>query len=405
MNRLVSVNLEGVRPDRLPPVQAEGPVRVLFLTGSFLGFGTYHRQLLEYAGSRDDVDAVHIELKTSTWARVLGKSIRPLGRGVDQHAYRHLLMWRWVIRRWLRGPLSIDRFDVVHILTEGSALAICDFAGRSAAAFAVNIDATVSQFITTFGYRRWAMGPMLGAQQRIFDAADLVVGRNAWALESIEADFGVPPERCLLARNSLRPGPRSRADAPPRQPDEPLRIAFVGNAWIRKGGPELVRIHQERWADRAELHVFSSQAPPDASARNVVWHGRVARDELLGEYLPSMDIFVMPTREDMHPWAILEALSCGLPVVSSRLAGIPEMVRHGENGLLCEPGDMPAIGEAVASLLDDPVRCHEMGRAARRHVQTAYDPDVMFGGLMDRLVGLGHMARERGVRSGPGGPR
>ena len=344
MNRLVSVNLEGVRPDRLPPARAEGPVRALFLTGSFLGFGTYHRQLLAYAEASVDLDAVHVELKAGTWARVLGKSIRRLGRGVDQHAWRHLLMWRWVINRWLRGPLSLDRFDVVHVLTEGNALSIPDFACRVPTAFAVSIDATAEQFITDFGYRRRAMAPMLAAQRRIFDAADLVVGRNAWR---------------------------------------------------RKGGPEVLALHQQRWAEQADLHVFSQQAPADASARNVSWHGRVDRDELLDRWLPEMDLFVMPTREDMHPWAILDALGAGLPVVSSRLAGIPEMVVHGRTGLLAPAGATAEMGEAVASLLADRRRCHEMGIAARRHVETAYDPDIMFGGLMQRLVDLGRVARER----------
>lgn len=395
MNRLVSVNLEGVRPDRLPPARAEGPVRALFLTGSFLGFGTYHRQLLAYAGASEELDAVHVELKAGTWARVLGKSIRRLGRGVDQHAWRHLIMWRWVINRWLRGPLSLDRFDVVHVLTEGNALSIADFAGRVPTAFAVSIDATAEQFITDFGYRRWAMTPMLAAQRRIFDAADLVVGRNAWALESAAADFGVPPERRLLARNSLRPGPRWRGQSPPRAEGERLRIAFVGNAWRRKGGPEVLQLHQQRWADQADLHVFSQQAPVDASARHVTWHGRVDRSELLDRWLPEMDLFVMPTREDMHPWAILEALGAGLPVVSTRLAGIPEMVVHGRTGLLVPPGATGEMAEAVASLLADRRRCHEMGVAARRHVETAYDPDIMFGGLMQRLAALGRAARER----------
>lgn len=400
MNRLVSVNLEDVRPDRLPPARPEGPVRALFLTGSFLGFGTYHRYLLEYAAPREDLDAVHVELRTGLPARVLGKSIRRLGRGIDQHAYRHLLMWRWVVRRWLRGPLSIDRFDVVHVVTEGSALAIVDFAGRVPAAFAVNVDSTAQQFVDTFGYHRWAYRPMIRAQQRMFDACDLVVGRNAWALESVGRDFGVPEERRLLARNSLKPPPRSRGDAPPRAAGEPMRIAFVGNAWIRKGGPQLLRLHQERWADRAELHVFSRQAKPDRSARNVHWHGAVNRTELIEERLPTMDLFLMPTREDMHPWAILEALAVGLPVVSTRIAGIPEMVLEGETGHLCPPGDLECIAEVVERLLDDPVHCHAMGRAARAHVERAYDPDVMFGGLMDRLVELGRRAR---TRAGTGG--
>ncbi len=414
MNRLVSVNLGQVRPDCLPPARPEDDrVRALFLTASFLGFGTYHRSLVAYAGDCDELDAVHVELRTSPLARLLGKSVPWLPRGLDQHAWRHLAMWRRTILGWLRGPLPIERFDVVHVLTEGNAMAIVDLAGRVPAAFAVNIDATARQLVEDFGHHPLGARPLIRAQRRIFDACDLIVGRNAWALESVARDFGIPADRRLLARNSMRPPARSRGDDPPRSPGEPRRIAFVGNAWGRKGGPELLRLHQERWADRAELHVLSRRASRDDAARNVHWHGTIDRAELLESWLPSMDLMVMPTREDMHPWAILEAMAAGLPVVSTRLAGIPEMVREGRTGHLCPPGDLGSLAEAVDGLLEDPVRCHAMGRAARAHVERAYDPDAAFGGLMERLVHLGRRARERGGIEGsatargpcpPGGP-
>lgn len=396
MNRLVSVNLEGVASDRLPPAAPGDRVRVLFLTATFLGFGTYHRFLLDYADRRDDLDAVHVELQAPTWLRVLGKSVRGL-QGWDQHHLRHTLGWRRILRGWLRTQLPPDRFDVVHVVTEVNAAVATDFAGR-APAFAVNIDATVPQLVREYGYPPLAMRPLERLQRRIFDAADLVVGRNRWCLESVRDDFRLPESRIHLARNSMRPVGRSRADDPPRPADQPLRMVFVGNAWMRKGGPEVLRLHQERWADRIEFHVCSKGAPRDESARNVVWHGRMPREELLGELLPSMDLFVMPTRQDMHPWAILEALSTGLPVVSTRMAGIPEMVIDGETGRLHPPGDREAFAAAVEALEADRAACHRMGRQARAHVERNYDPDATFDGLMDRLAALGRGARERSPR-------
>jgi glycosyltransferase involved in cell wall biosynthesis len=69
----------------------------------------------------------------------------------------------------------------------------------------------------------------------------------------------------------------------------------------------------------------------------------------------------------------VEAMACGLPVVSTAVAGIPELVRHGENGLIVAPRDARALAGALAALLDDqPCREH-MGIAARATVVEHFD--------------------------------
>ena len=366
-------------------------MRVLFLATVFLGFRRYFEQCVRYCERDPAVDAVHVALHAPLWQKVLGKSVPVVGAtGWDLHGYRHLAMWRWVMNRWFAGPLPLARFDVVHVLTQGCAWSIVDqkrlTGGR--VRFAANIDATAAQEAAELGYSPRARRPMIAAERQIFGAADLVVCRNRWASGSLGRDYGVPPERVTVARNSMRPPAASRADHPPRRPGERVRIAFVGNDFKRKGGPELLRLHQQRFADRAELHVFSSGAVPQPTARNVVWHGFVAHETLRDELLPSMDLFVIPTHMDMHPWAILEAAAAGLPVVSSRLAGIPEMVLDGTTGLLCPVGDMAAFAEAIDKLVGDGPTRLTMGAAARAHVIAAYDPDLQFGGLIERLKSL-----------------
>lgn len=72
---------------------------------------------------------------------------------------------------------------------------------------------------------------------------------------------------------------------------------------------------------------------------------------------------------DGLPNVLLEGLASGLPVVASRIAGIPDVVRHGENGLLAEPGDPEDLAEALRHALDDGALRDRIGRAARRDVE------------------------------------
>ena len=74
--------------------------------------------------------------------------------------------------------------------------------------------------------------------------------------------------------------------------------------------------------------------------------------------------------------SIIEALSAGLPVVSTATGDIPFMVRHGETGLLVPPGDDVALADAIATLWRDPDHARHMARQARQEVEKHTWPAV-----------------------------
>jgi glycosyltransferase involved in cell wall biosynthesis len=76
---------------------------------------------------------------------------------------------------------------------------------------------------------------------------------------------------------------------------------------------------------------------------------------------------------DGIPNVLVEAMACGLPVVSTAVAGIPELVRHGDNGLMVASHDVPALADALATLLDDQPSREHMGIAARATVVEHFD--------------------------------
>jgi glycosyltransferase involved in cell wall biosynthesis len=90
------------------------------------------------------------------------------------------------------------------------------------------------------------------------------------------------------------------------------------------------------------------------------------------------DGFVLPSvhSEDM-PLAILDAMAVGKPVVSTRLAGIPEEVEHGVTGLLAEPGDAKGLAAALSELSNDPARRAAMGAAGRNRFEAHFELGAM----------------------------
>jgi colanic acid/amylovoran biosynthesis glycosyltransferase len=76
---------------------------------------------------------------------------------------------------------------------------------------------------------------------------------------------------------------------------------------------------------------------------------------------------------DGLPTVIIEAMAHGVPVISTRHAGIPDLVRNGETGMLLEPGDPHSLSEAIKAMLSSPEECARLAEAARREIEHEYD--------------------------------
>lgn len=85
-------------------------------------------------------------------------------------------------------------------------------------------------------------------------------------------------------------------------------------------------------------------------------------DEIMGCF----DIFVLPSLNEGMGRVLVEAMAAGLPIVASRVGGIPDLVKHGENGLLVPPADTSALEKAISALLQDGARRKRMGKAGKK---------------------------------------
>lgn len=167
------------------------------------------------------------------------------------------------------------------------------------------------------------------------------------------------------------------------------QIVTVGRLVEKKGFPDLLRalgrlkasgrrITCQVYGDGPLLRPLAELRDSLGLADAVQFAGARSRETIIRAF-HSSDVFVLtPTitddgDRDGIPNALVEAMACGLPVVSTSAGGIPELVTHGENGLLTAPGDMAGIENHIAALLDSPKLRQQMGVAARRTVESAYD--------------------------------
>ena len=106
--------------------------------------------------------------------------------------------------------------------------------------------------------------------------------------------------------------------------------------------------------------------------------GPLSHDDVLAR-MRAAHALVLPSvldrdgRREGIPVTLMEAMACGLPVVTSRISGIPELVEDGRSGLLAPPGDARALADALRRLADSPALRAELGRGARQQVERDFD--------------------------------
>ncbi len=148
------------------------------------------------------------------------------------------------------------------------------------------------------------------------------------------------------------PGP-----VPIRAPGaRPAHLGFVAKDFDAKGGPLVLAAHAELRRRHPDLRLTVVGSAPresaqDLEARGVRWLPFVPREQLLGEVLPGIDLFVYPSRFDGLPYGPMEALALGIPLVVSDYRALPEMVTGGA-GRVARTGDPHAVESAVEELLD-----------------------------------------------------
>lgn len=97
----------------------------------------------------------------------------------------------------------------------------------------------------------------------------------------------------------------------------------------------------------------------------------------LTAFYPMLDFFVLPSLWEGLPLCLLEAMSLGLPIIATRVGGVPRLIVNGRNGMLVPPADPAALAEAVNGYLSGPDRAADLGRRGRRDFDARYDSAVM----------------------------
>jgi glycosyltransferase involved in cell wall biosynthesis len=330
---------------------------------------------------------------------VAGVAIPGLARrAADLRPVRYqLAQSAWVARRLSRllDARGGSPFDAVHLYTHNAGLLSHRTLRR--VPYVVTIDSTNAQSnlmhpvreVTRFsGLSSTAVRPF---ERAVYAHAARVVANSRWCVRSLTSDYGIDEGRIALLPMGVPVPPE--VGAAPVAGGLP-RVAFVGRTMRAKGGEELLAAHQRWLADRCELVLVARDEVPPGKNLTVVGDIRPG-DGRIGELLAGCALFVLPSRLDQWPNAVMEAMSYGVPPVVSDVGGMPEMVLDGQAGVVLAGRRPETLRYVIAGLLDDPGRLAELGRRARLRVVRDLDVERTANRLLD-IVRDAALASERG---------
>lgn len=200
--------------------------------------------------------------------------------------------------------------------------------------------------------------------------------------------LGVAPQRCTLIENAIDERAFQRkypaAQSPLRQklgtPPGRLVIGAVGRLSAEKAFNNLIRATDNLIKHGLDVELWiagdgDARADLEALVKHLKLEGRV---RLLGfwadtiELYHALDIFVLSSLREGLPNVVLEAMAMEVPVVSTRVAGVPRLITEGETGLLCPIGDIEGLTAPMRRLAGDAALRSRLAGAGRKHIEQSY---------------------------------
>jgi len=280
--------------------------------------------------------------------------------------------------RGIRKLLRERSFDLVHAHI---------FASAVAAAIATR-GTGVPLVVTEHTEASWQTWRARWVSQWVHRRAERVIAVSTPIERRLIERDGITPKLVTLIPNAVIPASDDPPEVAGTLPDGWLERSLIG---------VIARLQPEKGvANFLEAAARVSRISPEA--RFVVVGDGPLREELLGfakrgalrervrflgyradarALVGLLDVLVVPSLTEGSPLIVLEAMAAGVPVVASAVGGIPDQVRHGEEGLLVPPDDPDALAETLGTLLRNPTRARRLGEAGRRRAGNEFCHDTL----------------------------
>ncbi len=246
----------------------------------------------------------------------------------------------------------------------------------------VSLDATPLQYDSLGEFYAHESGPSwlesfkFNKNKSCYQLAKKLVTWSDWAKDSLVKDYGISEQKIVTIAPGVNVSDWQAPEQTQAKDGDVVKILFVGGDLKRKGGDDLIDAFKSLQAEldnpKFELHMVT-KGNPDPVENLFVYNNMQPNSDALKALYHQADIFCLPTYGDCLPMVLSEAAATELPIISTSVAAIPEIVKEGEGGLLVSPGSVPQLKDALSHLITHGSKRQEMGQAALQITQQHFD--------------------------------
>ncbi len=278
-------------------------------------------------------------------------------------------------RQQILDGLHGRRHDAVFFNTQVPAVLVKDQLGK--APYLLSTDITPLQYdrmADLYNHTPDSAGPLQKVKYKVnrstFQRAKRILPWSTWTAESVIAEYAVRPEQVEVVAPGVdidvwKPRTGSARRTCPR-------ILFVGGDLERKGGLDLLEVFKSLPQGAAELVLVTRAAVATTPDVRVIHNLLPNSAELIALY-QSSDLFVLPSQAEAFGIAVAEASAAGLPVITTSVGGLRDIVLHNQTGFTVEPGNREQLKTALTQLLADESQRKAFGQAARTRAEQRFD--------------------------------
>jgi glycosyltransferase involved in cell wall biosynthesis len=316
---------------------------------------------------------------------------------------------RWFMLFWSLLALAKTRsqYDVVYVSgfkSLGLSAVLAAKLLRKRCILKADSNGEMSGEFFAAGLKKFGLTPssiivriLLSGRNKILRGANYFVAITTGIAEELKSE-GVDPSSIALISNGIDTDRFSRITAFEKQslrqtlviPRKGIIITYAGRLVSYKGLPLLLRVAEVIQSEfdhvgfvligsgGFDMHNCEDELKKFVKAKgleeSIYFAGEV---DNVHEYLQASDIFVLPSEEDAFPLALVEAMACGLPVISTPVGGIKEIITDRQNGLLVQARDFQQLYQVISGLIRDPTLSASLGTAAVQTVQERYSAGII----------------------------
>ena len=212
--------------------------------------------------------------------------------------------------------------------------------------------------------------------KKVLNEADkIIVLSNSWRdfFEKI-----VPKEKIIVLYNAVKLPKISLSE----KNNHTCNILFLGRLGERKGVYDIIKVAKQLNANKKNVKIILAGDGQIEKVRDLVkqekleeiievkgWINSKEKEILLQK----ADIYILPSYNEGLPMSILEAMSYSLPVITTEVGGIPEIIKNNENGILIKSGDIKSLEDNIIKLIEDENLRKNIGKQARKTIETKFN--------------------------------